>query len=359
MLLLKKIFSVLLAISIPLTAVGCEKKGSIIEFQCFNTEVYVQSTQNIPTKVESAIKSCLIDLENKFTTQSQTSFISNFNRSNQGEIFNLDQSSFQVLSLAKKIYDFSDGYYDASVYPLAKLYGFAPYKYSASYTPPTQEQINAELKKVNFNDVILDYDLKTLTKNSNDVKIDLGGIVKGYAVDLVAQILKDNKITTGYVNIGGSSLNLLSVDTLGVRHPRKPLGNAILTVNCKGQKNLSVSTSGDYEKYYKDNNGNKYCHLINPKTGLTATTGVASATILGVSGAESDALTTAICLLNHNLVNAENSHLITFLKKITQTYSNCSIYVVFDDGQNKLLITNKIQGENFTLHDTEYSIVNI
>ena len=286
------------------------------------------------------------------------SLTNKFNSADVGGVFNLDQHAFRIISSAKDIYSFSGGYFDPSIYPLAKLYGFAPFEYTATYTPPTPEQISTQLEKVNFDGAVIDYNLKTLTKTDQDIKIDLGGIVKGYAVDLVAKILLDNGIDSGYVNIGGSSLNLLSVETLGIRHPRKTFGNAILTVNCKVKKNLPVSTSGDYEKYYKDVNGVKYCHLINPKTGLTASTGVASATILGVAGAESDALTTAICLLNHDLLNAENSQLIKFLKKITQTYSNCSVYVVFDDGQNKLLITNEKQGENFTLHDTDYSVVN-
>ena len=357
--LLKKIFSVLLALTLTLCISGCKKDGSIIEFQQFNTEVYVQSSKNIPLKVENIIKSSLLELENTFATENPNSLTYKFNCAQAGTSFQLGQNAFEIISSAKDIYTFSGGYFDPSIYPLAKLYGFAPFNYTASYTPPTPERILTELEKVNFDGAVIDYDLKTLTKTDQNVKIDLGGIVKGYAVDLVAKILLDNGIDSGYVNIGGSSLNLLSVESLGIRHPRKTFGNVFLTVNCKGKKNVSVSTSGDYEKYYKDENDVKYCHLINPKTGLTANTGVASATLLGIKGAESDALTTAICLLSHDLTNEQNSDLIKFLKKIISTYSGCSVYVIYDDGQNKLLITNEKQGENFTLHDTDYSVVNI
>ena len=357
--ILKKTSAIILAIFISLCFCACSRSDdSIMNLHCFNTEVYIQCDKNIPHKAQDKIKNLLNKLESDLTANCESSIVSQFNSANQNAVFSLDDNALEILSVAKKIYEFSNGVYDPSVYPLVKLWGFAPYSYTAEFTPPTQSQIETALSQINFNGALIDYDLKTLTKTNPNTSIDLGGVVKGYAVDRVAQILNEHGVTSGYVSIGGSSLNLLSVQSLGIRHPRKTYGNALLTVNCQNKTNISVSTSGDYEKYYLGQNGKVYCHLIDPKTGYTANTGVASATLIGISGAESDALTTAICLQEHS-TTSNTSPLINFLKKIKTSYPNCEIYVVYQKDDCKTLFTNQIQGEDFTLHDNDYSVVNI
>ena len=162
---------------------------------------------------------------------------------------------------------------------------------------------------------------------------------------------------SGYVNVGGSSLHLLNVQSLGIVHPRSESGT-ILTVKTKNIQGVCVSTSGDYEKSYIID-GIRYSHIINPNTGKPTNTGVCSVTIIGAGGAYSDAISTAACLKEYNPNNVENSPLIKFLRSIISQNAGCSVFAVYDDGQTKQIITNKIKGENFTLHDNNYTVIGI
>ena len=186
--------------------------------------------------------------------------------------------------------------------------------------------------------------------------MDLGGIVKGYAAEQAGKILLSAGHSSGYVNVGGSSLHLLSVNTLGISRPRS--NGTILTVNAKNLKGVSVSTSGDYEKFYSLD-GVRYSHIINPFTGKPSTTNVCSVTIIGADGAYSDAITTASCLKEYDETNFENSQLIVFLRSIISQNAGCSVYAVYDDGNTKQVITNKIKGEHFTLNDNNYTVIGI
>ena len=129
-------------------------------------------------------------------------------------------------------------------------------------------------------------------------------------------------------------------------------------INLGEKKNLSVSTSGDYEKFHLSLDGQKYCHIIDPETGYPPNTGIASVTLLGVDGALSDALTTALCLKNYT-PNADNCTLTDFTKIILQEYPAAWIFIVYEKEGQKILLTNRSQNLEFTLNDNEYVIKNI
>ena len=92
-----------------------------------------------------------------------------------------------------------------------------------------------------------------------------------------------------------------------------------------------------------------------------ADTGVVSATVITDDGCVADALSTALCLYSHNPLNSEQSQLISFIKSLLskKEFENAQFFVLFNDGEYKQLITNKNQGENFTLTDANYQVVNV
>ena len=150
----------------------------------------------------------------------------------------------------------------------------------------------------------------------------------------------------------------MQTESLTIRHPR-PTDDltGIIKVDFGGDKNLGVSTSGDYERCYT-HQGKTYSHLIDGKSGYPAETGVTSATVIGTDGAFSDAITTALCLCSHT-ENQTDSELISLVKKIIQEYPTAAVFVVFNSGDGKEIITNKTQDEDFTLLDKDYSVVKI
>ena len=352
-----KKFSLILVFLLCVCFLGCSPKATPVSFWAFNTQIMIAGQEKPITKsVEMQIRTLFTDLENEFALDCETSFTKTFNDANVNTAISLSEHAFEVLRLCKTAHSLTNGLFDPSVYPLVKLWGFSPYQFKPLFTPPTAEQITPLLSNVNFNAVIIDEQQKTATKTAN-VELDLGGIVKGYACTLAKNILSENGYKKGYISIGGSSLSLLNSKNLGVRHPRATT-EILFTFNCKNYSFVDVSTSGDYEKYHVDVDGNRYCHIINPFTGMPANTGVASATLIGIDGTVGDALTTALCLCTHH-PNAQNTQLLSLISTIVSTYPNCSVFVVFDNGTDKNLITNKTQGTDFSLQDATYSVIKV
>ena len=350
-----KFLWILTAVIIVISCCACKKnQGGILDLIYFNTAIHVETHDTpINNKTVTEIKNVLQGLENRFDANKQSSLIYTFNHAiRDTEIDNLTEQDIEILQKVQLAYTLTDGYYNPTIYPLVKLWGFSPFTFTANFTPPTKEQINQTLPFIHFDKVVIDYQNKSLKKTDDFTKLDLGGIIKGYASDIVATVLKNAGHTSGYVNIGGSSLTLLSVQSLGIRHPLKA-GKTILSVNTNGMHNLSVSTSGDYERFHIDTNGNKYSHLINPFDGYPTKTGIRSATLIGTDGAINDAFTTALCLYQY-----KSNELNEFITRIIERYPDCMFFLVYDSDGVKEIYTNKKQGEDFTLQDTDYTVVN-
>ena len=349
-----KILAIVCALAFLLCSNACTPKGSAENFYYFNTVIHVETHGTvISSSTKGKLSALFSRLENQFDANKNSSIVKTFNQMNsQGEI-SLSDDAVTVLNVAKDCYAFSLGKFNPCIYPLTKLWGFAPYSYTPNFTPPNIEEIEQAKLECDFNALVIEN--STLSKSKDFIKLDLGGIVKGYATDKALELLNADGHAKGYVSVGSSSVALLNYSTLGITHPNK--NGLIITCNTANDFNLSVSTSGDYEKYHVDSFGSIYSHIIDAETGYPTTTGVRSATILGVDGIYGDALTTAICLMQHD--GSANTQLTTFLNKILMRYPQASLYVVYENNNTKQLLTNKTNQIDFTLHDREYSIVNI
>ncbi len=344
------VFAILLALSIS----ACTPKGSAENFYYFNTVIHVETHGTVlSANTKAELSDLFSKIENEFDSNRSGSIVNAFNQMDKSEELILTNDANTVLTIVKYCYEFSDGKFNPCIYPLTKLWGFAPYSFNANFTPPTAQEIENAKSECDFNNLIIDN--LYLKKTQDYLKLDLGGIVKGYATDKALKLLLNDGHQKGYVSVGSSSLALLNYPSLGIKHPDK--SGSIITCSTAGINKLCVSTSGDYEKFYVDSQGVKYCHIIDPDTGYPTQTGVRSATILGVDGAIGDALTTAICLKNHD--GSANSKLVQFLNKIISTYPNSSVYVLYEKEGLKQLLTNKLDGKDFTLHDNEFSLFNI
>ena len=360
-----KLLSVVLAVILCFSFTACGGKRSIDAFY-FNSDIHIETRNKpLPLSMEKEITGYLDYLDKAFSITKDNSIVSKYNNLKVGESVALsDPLEIEVFKQVIKAQEFSDGKFNCTVYPLSKLWGFTDGYPLLNFTPPTDEQVLDLLSSGVVDTNAVSYETllteeKLLKKSMDGAMIDLGGILKGFATDGVGKMLIDNKYTSGYVSIGTSSLYILSVDSLKIRHPRKQADMpSVISVNLKGQKNLAVSTSGDYEKTYTVD-GKTYCHIIDPETGKPAQTGVMSATIIGLDGGFSDAITTALCLCTHTNGDGQ-SELITLMQKILLSCDiTCQIYVLWSDGQTNLLLTNKKQGEDFTLLDDAFTVVNI
>ncbi|MBQ3116652.1 MAG: FAD:protein FMN transferase [Clostridia bacterium] len=339
---------------------SCGDKGkSAVDFYYFNTVIYVQTNdKKMSEDTIDRLDKLFADTEKLFTTEGSESIVSAVNKANVGESITLSSDALSVFKKAKDCYDFTDGLFSPCVYPLVKLWKFdSSYSSVINFIPPTDEQVESILSTYSsdFNSLLLDTEKATIAKTENTM-LDFGGIVKGIVCDQAKDILKQAGHQKGYVSVGSSSLNLLSVDEIEVRHPRKNT-TSLLSIDTKDLKFVSVSTSGDYEREHVDKDGNVYSHVIDPRTGYPAKTGVMSATVICEDGGFADAITTALLVCSYS--SDADCELLKMIDKIKKQYQTAKIFVAISHEGKNLLITNQKQGEDFTLLDQDYQVVNV
>lgn len=247
-------------------------------------------------KISSKIKKELDKINNIFSTyisDSELSKINNF--TNLDKEVEISKSLYQVLFLAKKIFKSTDGFFDVTVHPFIKLWGFEKKQF---LFPPK--------KKIDFIKKNIDGAAYTLRKNkqkysllkSKQISIDLSAIAKGYAVDQIKSLLIENNINNFLIEIGGemfaNGLKNNSKWKVGIIHPNKQELAKVISL-----KNRGMATSGDYENFFITNNI-RYSHILNPKTGYPIKTSLRSVTVVADSCMEADALATALLAMGDN-----------------------------------------------------------
>ena len=158
---------------------------------------------------------------------------------------------------------------------------------------PSDQSIAQKLPAIDYRHIELAHN--KIRFNNNAVRIDLGGIAKGYAVDRAVDIISQCGISKAMVSAGGDS-RILGDRVgrpwiIGIQHPRDPAG-IVLRLPLSDS---AISTSGDYERFFIDN-GKRVHHIINPSTGRSATASW-SATVTGPDAMTTDALSTTIFIL--------------------------------------------------------------
>ncbi len=189
-----------------------------------------------------------------------------------------------VKIIEKALYygDLSGGRFDITIYPVSSLWNFN------SQALPSRDEIAEALKNVDYQAV------KTSgnTVDAHGKQLDLGGIAKGYIADRVLDYFKQNNVKEGIIDLGGNLVVWGENDyTLGIK---KPFSNGEIAATLM-LNNRSVVTSGVYERYIKSQ-GKLYHHILDSKTGYACDTDLYSATVIGASSVDCDALST-ICVL--------------------------------------------------------------
>lgn len=230
-------------------------------------------------------------IEKLFSTQDKSSEISKLNQGGDSEFLKTEPEIIFLLKESLRISSLTQGAFDISIKPLVDLWKEKLEKDEA----PTQEEIFRILPLVDYRNIEVDSQKNLVRFKRKGVKLDLGAIAKGYAVDQAIKILKKNGIKNCLVVAGGDLFALGKgknrLDWLiGLKHPRK--SGLILEFRCA---NKGVATSGDYERF-KILNKKRYHHLLDPQTGLPGNKAI-SATIIAPNAMLADALATAVFIL--------------------------------------------------------------
>ena len=216
---------------------------------------------------------------------------SEISKLNKTGFLKASRDTFYIIKRSKEFWRESNGAFDITVAPLVDLWGFTEKKYRV----PGDKEIKDALKLVGSDKIILNEADNVIKFELSGMKIDLGGIAKGFAVDCAVKKLKESGIKSCLINAGGQIYclggKLGNPWKVAVRNPR---GKGF--IDYLELKDRAVSTSGDDQQYFLSG-GRRYPHIINPRTGYPADSGVISVTITADDGLTTDALSTAIFVL--------------------------------------------------------------
>ena len=275
----------LAALLVVLLLSGCAGKEASV--QCFAMDTVMQLTAygSGAERALAVAQGELARLDAELSAQRTSSEIAKLNASGVCE----NAETLEVLARALEIARRTQGAYDPTVYPLMQLWGFGTQQAHV----PQQEQIQSALAFVGYEklpDVSAPYSLPS------GMAVDLGGIGKGFAAAKLRQSLLKDGVKSAVLSLGGN-VTLLgskpdgSAWTVGLQDPD--------TDGCFGYvtaRDVSVVTSGGYQRYFEEN-GTRYWHILNAKTGWPAESGLVSATVVSRDDVLADGLSTALFVM--------------------------------------------------------------
>ena len=282
-----------LSVCVMLTAFpGCSEKKSAAEHKrdvfamdtYMSLKVYGEKGDEALDAAESEIKR----LEKLFSVTDSGSDISRINSNGSAQV---SADTAELVTAALRYCGETDGALDITVYPLLREWGFM----TEEYQIPDDAAIDGLLSRVGYDGVTVSDCTVTVRDGA---ALDLGAVAKGFTGDRICTVIKEKGIDSALLNLGG---NVQAVGKkpdgspwrVGIEHPRDA-GKVVCTLSVEDK---AVVTSGDYERYFIGDDGRRYCHIIDPKTGRPADSGLISVTVIGERGEQCDALSTALFVM--------------------------------------------------------------
>ena len=304
-------------------------KGTV--FGTFYSVTY-QSDENLQKEIEAELKK----VDDALSMFNEESIISKVNRNEKTE---LNEMFMQVVELAMKVSEETDGAFDITVAPLVNAWGFG----FKSGTQPTPQAIDSLKALVGYKKITLDTRRKAISKNDPRIMLDCSAIAKGYGSDVIGAFLKRRGIENYMVEIGGE------VVTHGINEKRvpwrigvvKPTEDSLATDNelqtVINVADKAMATSGNYRNFYYKG-GKKYAHTIDPKTGAPVQHSLLSATVLADNCATADAYATSFMVMG-----------IERAKAVLERHPELMAYFIYsdDNGENAVWYSPTMK-ENIT-----------
>ena len=263
-----------------------------VEDGIMGTRIAVELWSDDAAEGRAAVQAVLTEMRRvdaAMSTYKPSSEISQVNAQAAATPVRISQELFDLLAKSIEYSRITDGAFDITYASVGYLYDYR------ERVRPDEEQIENALPGINYRHLLLDRAARTVKFARDGVRIDLGGIGKGHAVDRAIGVLQSLGIEHALVTAGGDSRiigdRFGQPWVVGIRHPdRKEEVIARIPL-----EDAAISTSGDYERFF-DENGIRYHHIIDPKTGHSASK-VRSATIIGPTATRTDGLSKTAFIL--------------------------------------------------------------
>ena len=291
-------------------------KQTILRGDIYGTTYSIVYFSKVDLQLKVKIDSIFNSIDMSMSTYNSNSLVTKIN--NNKEVL-LDDHFKYVFNTSKKIYYETGGDFDPSIGPLVNSLDFGPKTNNIS-TDSLMKLVGLDKFKIFQN---------KLQRPLNSF-LDFNAIAKGYSVDMISEFLTFNNITNFLVEVGGeirsSGLNLaddrnwrVGLDTPTFDGLQNEIYKAFNLID------KSMATSGVYRKFKIDSLGNKYAHIIDPKTGYSSKTNILSITVIADNCIEADAYATALHLMTLDEINL-----------FVQENDKISVFIIFKDENNKI-----------------------
>ena len=288
----KSIFALLIIIfSICFTS--CERTADPRTEALMGTVCTVNAYDDGTKSLYDELFARLHEIDETFSVTIDSSEISAINKAAGERSVSVSSDTAYVVRSALSFAELTGGAFDPTVGPLVKIWGIN----TDHARVPEKSEIDAVLPLINWRDVSAADDNTVMLKRRG-MALDLGGIVKGYAADELTKILKARKVRRAIVDLGGNIFVYGkkkdgSPWRVGIKDPNDPEGVPAIVLNVA---NSTIVTSGVYERFFTEN-GVRYHHILDVKTGYPAASGLLSSTIVCESSMAADALSTSVFVL--------------------------------------------------------------
>lgn len=298
--ILRAMFSLIIAVvvlactpSAQVQTLGGESMGSTWALRYAGTDASVEG-------VQVAVEARLDLVDRQMSTWKSESDLSRFNAASAGTWVSVPSELFKLVEAAMNLARDSNGAYDPTVGPLVDLWGFGPT--GTRREPPDPAEIEAMRKQTGWERLQLDASTQRILQ-AGDVHLDLSSIAPGFALDLIGEYLESQGIRNYLIEVGGELRGRgLRPDghawQVAIQRPldSDSADGSITPEHVIGLHDASLGSSGDYRHFFEDD-GRRYAHRIDPRTGYPLDNGVASVTVMAKLGIDADPFATALSVL--------------------------------------------------------------
>lgn len=294
---MKKIVILWIALAMFSCVENTKKEVIHLEGYALGTTFSIKYLDDKSINYEKSVDSLIQAINKSLSTYIATSDISKINSGDSTLV--VDELFKEVFLKSKKIYQETNGVFDPTIGILVNAWGFGPEK-------PIENIDSIKVKEllnfVGFDKVQLTSENRVL-KNSPEIYLDFNSIAKGYTVDIIGRFLESKNIADYMVEIGGEirargKNQHQEIWKIAIENPNEDGSRSF--VSTISLNNESIATSGNYRKFKIDENGQKYAHTLDSKTGFSSKTDLLSVSVISaLDCADVDAYATAFMAMGY------------------------------------------------------------
>lgn len=241
-------------------------------------------------------KEILLDLESKMSLTIKNSEVNQINQQADKKPVQVSEDTFRVIERSLHYSELTKGSFDITIAPITGLWNIG----QEDQRIPEDGEIEEALPLVNYENIKINKEERSIFLEEEGMKIDLGGIAKGYAADKILESFQEMGIKNALISVGG---NIKAIGEnpqksrlwrVGLRHPREARGSYFATTDLESGETLV--TSGDYERFFIADDV-RYHHIFDAKTGRPADSDVIGVSIITDNSMDADSLSTSVFLL--------------------------------------------------------------